>query len=127
MVMLQRLRNCKFLQSEKGSVTAELAIAMPAVSLIIAITLSAFALQIDRMRLVDVTATAARALARGEDELEIHELTKQMLAQDQSVKLEISIQETLACITLRKPVQIAGLGAEVFELVETSCARKMGL
>jgi hypothetical protein len=50
-----------------------------------------------------------------------------MLAQDQSVKLEISIQETLACITLRKPVQIAGLGAEIFELVETSCARKMGL
>lgn len=125
--MLPRQRNRFGWHSERGSVTAELAIAMPAVSLIIGITLGAFALQVDRMKLVDVAATAARALARGEPEESIRQLAAQMLAQQQGVDLQFAIQETLACVTLSKEISIAGLGTNMFQLAETSCARKMGL
>ena len=114
-------------KSEIGSVTAELAIAMPAVSLVIAITLGAFALQVDRMKLVDVAATAARSLGRGEPEEVIRDLAFQMLGSEFNVSLELSILENLACVTLKKPVTIVGLSPAAFELSETSCARKMGL
>lgn len=112
---------------EAGSVTAELAIAMPAVSLVIAITLGAFAMQVERMKLVDVAATAARSLGRGEPDEVIRELANQMLGSDVNISLEVSILENLACVTLKKPVTIAGLSPAVFELAETACARKMGL
>lgn len=127
MVMLKPQRNKFSWLSDIGSVTAELAIAMPAVSLIIGITLSAFALQIDRMKLVDVAATAARALARGEPEESIRQLTQQMLAHKEGIGLDFAIQETLACVKLSQEISIAGLGANMFQLAETSCARKMGL
>ena len=86
--MLPRQRNRFGWHSERGSVTAELAIAMPAVSLIIGITLGAFALQVDRMKLVDVAATSARALARGETEESIRQLAAQMLAQQKGFNLK---------------------------------------
>jgi hypothetical protein len=125
--MQPHLRNKSRWQSETGSVTAELAIAMPAVSLIIAITLGAFALQVDRMKLVDVAATAARAFARGEPEENIRQLTQLMLANQADFVLDFAIQETLACVTLSKEIAVTGLGANLFQIKETSCARKMGL
>jgi hypothetical protein len=115
------------LKDSRGSVTAELAIAMPAVSLVIAITLGAFALQIERMKLVDVAATAARAIARGEPEAQVSDLVSQMLEVGNQHKIEFSMLEKLACVKLSKDVQIPGLGAKVFALAETQCARKMGL
>lgn len=127
MPQLRLNKNSPNSQSEAGSVTAELAIAMPAVSLVIAITLGAFALQVDRMKLVDVAATAARSLGRGEPQEGINEIAQQMLGSNDAFSLEVSIEENLACVTLHKPVKIAGLSPQVFELVETSCARKMGL
>jgi hypothetical protein len=64
---------------ERGSVTAELAMALPAVALVIGITLGAFALQIERMKLVEVSATAARAIARGESEENARALVTELL------------------------------------------------
>lgn len=133
-MVMQRRRLSKFATQhspgqicEQGSVTAELAIAMPAVSMIIAITLGAFALQIDRMKLVEVSATAARAIARGEPENSVLELTKQMLAPKTAIGFEVVFLENLACVSLLQPVQLAVFGANAFELKETACARKMGL
>lgn len=126
---MPQLPPSKYLNS-RGSVTAELAIAMPAVSLVIAITLGAFSLQIERMKLVDVAATAARAIARGEAEEEVQNLVIQM-AQIEKLgernELEFSMLEKLACVKLSKDIQLLGLGAKIFTLTESQCARKMGL
>lgn len=117
----------KSLSNSRGSVTAELAIAMPAVSLIIAVTLAAFALQVERMKMVEVSATAARAIARGESEDLVRELANQMLSAKPKVSFQVVMLENLACVTLVQPVTVPGLGAGAFDLTETSCARKMGL
>jgi hypothetical protein len=50
-----------------------------------------------------------------------------MLAQQEGFDLQFAIQETLACVTLSKEISIAGLGTNMFQLAETSCARKVGL
>ena len=115
--------------SDKGSVTAELALAMPAVSLVIAITLGAFALQIERMKLVGVSAMAARAVARGEPEENIRALILEMSStlDSQDIQLEIQTRENTVCVNLSRNFEIAGLPGELFDFSEVQCARKVGL
>lgn len=121
--------NLSRLDSQRGSVTAELAMALPAVSLIIAITLGAFALQIERMKLVDLSATAARASARGEPQESIRALIAEMVApQDsQDLSVEFEVRENMTCVVLSRQFELPGLGGMLFDLAETQCARKMGL
>lgn len=115
--------------NDRGSVTAELALAMPAVSLVIAITLGAFALQIERMKLVSVSAMAARAVARGEPEENIRALILEMSStlDSQDVQLEIQTRENTVCVNLSRNFEIAGLPGELFDFSEVQCARKVGL
>jgi len=114
---------------EKGSVTAELALAMPAVSLVIAITLGAFALQIERMKLVGVAAMAARAIARGETQENVRALVLEMSSttDSQQINLEIETRENTVCINLSRNFEIAGLPGKLFDFSELQCARKVGL
>ena len=100
---------------------------MPAVSLVIAITLGAFALQIERMKLVDVAASAARAIARGESEDSVMLLVGELTQSAQGNQLEFLTLENLVCVKLSKQIALPGLGAQMFDLAETQCARKMGL
>ena len=125
-VMLRR--QTKF-QSELGSVTAELAMAMPAVAMVIAITISAFALQVERMKLVEVAAMAARASARGETEENIRALIAEMTAPvlQEQIRSEFEVRENVSCAVLTCSFEIPALGAGLFELSEQQCARKLGL
>ena len=114
---------------ERGSVTAELAMALPAVALVIAITLGAFSLQIERMKLVEVSASAARAVARGESEENARALIYELLfpiAED-AVLIEYEHRENVVCAKLSRQFAVPGLGAKVFDLAEVQCARKLGL
>ena len=52
---------------DRGSVTAELAIALPAVVLVLAFCLSGVRVAGQQLRLQDAAAAAARSLARGDD------------------------------------------------------------
>jgi Flp pilus assembly protein TadG len=115
--------------NDKGSVTAELALAMPAVSLVIAITLGAFALQIERMKLVGVAAMAARAVARGETQENARALVLEMnsTADSQQINLEIQTRENTVCVNLSRNFEIAGLPGKLFDFSELQCARKVGL
>ncbi len=130
---MQRLWNRKHwntkLWSDKGSVTAELALAMPAVSLVIAITLGAFALQIERMKLVGVAAMAARAVARGESEENIRALILEMSStvESRQINLDIQTRENTVCVNLSRNFEIAGLPGKLFDFSELQCARKVGL
>jgi hypothetical protein len=113
--------------NQRGSITAELAMALPAMVLIISITLGAFALQIERLKMVAVAATAARAIARGENPDTVAGLVAEMNGAAIGQELEIVFREELACVVLSQGFRIPGLEAEVFELSETHCARKLGL
>lgn len=103
--------------------------ALPAVSLVIALTLGAFALQIERMKLVDVSATAARATARGESREDIIELITEMTAPDSldDIKIVFEARENLSCVILSRGFHLPGLDEMMFDLAEMQCARKMGL
>jgi hypothetical protein len=117
------------LQTERGSVTAELAMALPAVALVIAITLGAFSLQIERMKLVEVSASAARAVARGESEENARALIYELLypiAAD-ALLIEYEHRENVVCAKLSRQFALPGLGAKLFDVAEIQCARKLGL
>jgi len=114
---------------DKGSITAELAMALPAVSLVIAITLGAFSLQIERMKLVDFAATAARATARGESQETILKLLAEMAPLQSADELQVVFEarENISCVILSRAFELPGLGGMLFDLSEVQCARKMGL
>lgn len=54
------------MRSDRGSVTAELALALPAVALVLACCLTGMQVAAQQVRLQDAAAAAARALARDE-------------------------------------------------------------
>lgn len=53
-------------RGDAGTVTAELAVAVPAVLLVLAYCLTGLALAVDQVRCVDAARVAARAASRGE-------------------------------------------------------------
>ncbi|AJM78087.1 TadE family protein [Rathayibacter toxicus] len=55
------------IRADDGSATAELAIVLPAVVVVMALCLGSVAASAQYVRLVDATADAARAAARGDD------------------------------------------------------------
>lgn len=112
------------LNNASGTVTAELALALPAVSLVLAVTLGAFGLQIERMKLVSVAATAARALARGELGQEVRAFSIDQLP---NVVLQINEQEQQICVTAALSVAIPALPSKILKLEEEQCARASGL
>ncbi|MEN9969906.1 MAG: hypothetical protein RLZZ229_114 [Actinomycetota bacterium] len=121
---LRRNKNLGRLADSSGTVTAELALALPAVSLVLAVTLGAFGLQIERMKLVSVAATAARALARGELNEEVRALSVDQLP---NVELRINEQEQQICVTATLKVAMPALPSNILNLEEQQCARSSGL
>jgi hypothetical protein len=103
--------------------------ALPAVALVIGITLGAFALQIERMKLVEVSATAARAIARGESEENARDLVTELVfpLTPDLLTVEYEHRENVVCAKLSRQIAIPGLGANLFDISEVQCARKVGL
>lgn len=120
--MPKSLRNR--VSSERGSVTAELALALPSVALVIAVTLGGFSLQVERMKLVDLSATGARALARGEEPAAVEAMLKTASPDANTV---IEHEENQVCLSVSFMARLPGLGSELLEVVERQCARKNGL
>jgi len=113
--------------AEDGSVTAEFAVILPAVFLVLLFALSALAIQASRIGLIELSAEASRALARGE-QLEVARSLIDQAAQGVAIKLEIDHTELMVCVTLVKSVQISLLGGLVpLNVSERQCARKSGL
>lgn len=89
------------LRNERGTVTAELAISMPAVLLVLTFAIQSLALQVDRMSLVQSASEQARAAARGE------------------VIAGAKQEGNLICVTKTL--------FKVFTIKEKQCARSLGL
>ena len=90
----------------------------------LAVTLGGFSLQVERMKLVELSATAARALARGEEQAAVESMLK---ATRPDALVKIDHEENQVCISVSFMARISGLGAELLEVTERQCARKMGL
>jgi hypothetical protein len=110
--------------NETGSITAELALAIPAVMILLAIFIGAMGLQLERFRLVDLAATLARADARGETGEVLRELIQQW---QPSANFRIESTQELVCVVVTKATSILGLPEKAFVLAEKQCARKQGL
>jgi Flp pilus assembly protein TadG len=108
--------------SDSGTITAELAMALPSVALVIAVTVAGFGLQIERMKFVSVAATAARALGRGEQQVDVEALVNDVAP---AASLKVEFLENQICANISQKFMVAGL--QSFEVAERQCSRKMGL
>jgi hypothetical protein len=117
----------RYLLNDQGSVTAEFAVVLPGVILILFLAISVLAAQTGRIALVGIAAESARALARGESQ----DLVEQ-LVQSTDVSGEITYHVTFSdlsvCVEVTRVQSIRALGnAFPLEVSERQCARKGGL
>lgn len=106
--------------AERGAVTAELAIALPAVMLVVGLILAVGQWQLQQQRLLVSAATVARALARGESQSLIDEWVARLPAQ-----LEISYGSNLVCARLSQASALPGFdNLEGLKVSEEQCAEK---
>jgi hypothetical protein len=105
-------------QAEHGSVTAEFAIALPAVVIVLACCLSALQIAGTQLRLQDAAALAARSVARGEGAAVASARASRMVP---GASLSQRASADLECVTLRAPSAIGGL-----TLSASSCALSGG-
>jgi hypothetical protein len=95
---------------------------MPSVVLVLAVALGGFGLQIERLKLVEIAASFARSLGRGDSEHRIRDLASET---DSNLKLEFDYLEDYLCVTVSKDAAIQPLPS--IEVSERQCARKGGL
>lgn len=84
-----------------GAVTAEFAVALPAIVLIVGIAINIAAVGIQQIRLQESAAVAARQLARGEDTSHINSAVTTMAGAEVSVSTSTSGQ--WASVELSRP------------------------
>lgn len=97
--------------------TAELAVALPAVALVLAVCLAAVMLVAQQVRLTDAAADAARALGRGESSASAQAIAARVAGS--GVSLASVVDEAFVCATLRVP---GGGLLHAIELSASSCA-----
>jgi len=105
--------------AERGSVTAEFAVTLPALVLVLAACLSGVAVTGQQLRLQDAAALAARTLARGGDP---ESLVARLLP---TASVERRPEGDLACVALTMPATVTALLP--LTLSARSCALAGGL
>lgn len=110
------------LAGDKGSITAEFALVIPAVLLVFLLSVSVMSLQSKRVAAVELAATSSRALARGESEAVLNQIFAET-----NLKLtrEINYRELSVCVCVSWQSELFWLG--MMHLSEEQCARKSGL
>ena len=104
---------------DRGSVTAEFAVTLPAVLLVIALGVGALSAGARQVRLQDAAADAARLLARGEDAARA---SRVLTAAVPGAELGVERPGDLVCVVATAPAGIPGL-----TLSARSCALAGGL
>lgn len=107
---------------DRGAVTAEVAITLPAIGLVLAIVLVGIGLTIDRGRLAQVAADAQRIHSYGGSKAEVADYVHRVLgAGDATVTITEGSGEHVSCVTVMRPgfSWLGGLFAEAREA--TSC------
>lgn len=107
--------------SERGSVTAEFALGVPAVMLVLLLVISLAMQAAARVALEDGARAAARELARGEPAA-LAEQTARSAAGDEVV-VSISDQGEYTHVVLTRPVRVLGLIQLSTEMTSEASAR----
>lgn len=105
---------------DRGAVTAEVAVSIPAVVLVLTVSLGGLSLATTQLRAQDAAADAARLLGRGETELVAQQHVARLVT---GARLAVSRSSSLVCVRveveqliLAVPIAVAG----------TSCALEGG-
>lgn len=111
----------RWADGERGSVTAEFAVALPAIALVLALSLASVHVAAVQVRLADAAADAARSLGRGEAVEEAATIAARNVP---GARLSTGSDDRFACATLTGG---AGGLLGALELRATSCALRGGL
>lgn len=109
---------------ERGMVTAELAVLLPAIALLAVLGAWAVLAAAAQVRCVDAAATGARALARGESIQEVRRVTASVAPPGATVRL--GAQGDLVTVEVRVTVEVPGpwgRAAPGVRLGDTAAAR----
>lgn len=109
---------------DTGAVTAEFAVVLPAVFMMLAVSVLSISAQVERMKMVSVAGMMSRAVARGEPAATLNQV---FAGQVEGRDWQILNQGLFVCVELTRQVAIASLPDFDLRLAETQCARKMGL
>lgn len=110
--------------SDSGSVTAEFAVLMPAVILILACCLTAVQLIGHQVRLTDAVADGSRSLARGDSLEHATDLVQALVG---TVQVSTERRGEFVCMTLRDPSVFGPALALGVTVEATGCALEGGL
>lgn len=108
--------------AERGSVTAEVAIALPALALVLALCLGGVHAVGQHVRLQDAASAAARALGRGEPDSVALDL---VVASVPGATVAVDRQDELVCATASVSLVVAGARTPLV-LGARSCAATAG-
>ncbi|AMB59385.1 TadE family type IV pilus minor pilin [Microterricola viridarii] len=111
------------LAGSRGSVTAEFAVVMPALFLVLALCLGAVNLVGQQLRLSDAAADAARAAGRGDDAARVRALVARAVP---GAALGLATRGEFVCADLSSQTAF-GLGGFGVRMTASSCALAGGL
>jgi hypothetical protein len=109
---------------DEGSVTAEFAVILPAVILILFVALQILSFQSSRVGLIELAAESAREVTRGEEASLVESLIRDSMLKPVPA-WKILHKEFELCVQLTQKRSLLGIG--FIDLVEVQCARKSGL
>lgn len=110
--------------NDDGTVTAEVAVAMTSVVLLLAGLLSAATVAVAQVRVTDAAGAGARAAARGESPAVVREVAVAAAGPGASAVVDDSGE--LVTVTASAPVEVPLLGAPVVTVRSTASARVEG-
>jgi hypothetical protein len=110
--------------SDAGVVTAEFAVVLPTVFMIMAISLATLSAQLERFKLVSMAGMISRAVARAEPLDSVKAVFGEQL---KGRGFTIESTGTMVCAEVSQTLKLAVLPDFVLRLAETQCARKIGL
>jgi len=106
---------------DTGSVTAEFAVVLPAVIVVVALAVGAVGASAQSVRLADAAAVAARQTARGD----VDSVPETLAALAPGAESSSSLQGAIVCLTVARAVSLGPLSG-VVTLRARSCAPTAG-
>lgn len=91
-------------------VTAEIAVALPALVLVLTLGLSAVAVVTDHLRCVDAARVGARMLARGDDAARVRSEVARQAPEGAAIALSVGADEISVDVSAQPPVLLRALG-----------------
>lgn len=116
-------RPARVSEQERGSAAAEFAVTMPAVLLVLAMTVGALGAAAHQVRLADAAADAARALGRGESAAAAEALAARVAP---GSELSTSTDGVLVCAEVAKAWALPGGRVTGIRLAAHACAMGSG-